>query len=598
MAESAPLAGQLLEFSEQDDRPREECGVWASLDPANPHLLEHAYTGAEQNQHRGEEGAGAAIISTDEPGMRIIKGVGKVHKVLGGDGTEQMPGVDVVTLMNISAHAYGVNLQVRYGTNSNYEDPEAALQPFCMPGGTFEYEDYKKEKRSFYQPAFSFSHNGNFIETEKLVEKYGLTEFSTDSDVIARSIYTEARDYCKGDIELAITRLLPELRGAFCITVMTEEGKLMAAKDRNAVRPLQLGKTETGGYIVTSEVKAISHIDGATWQREINAGEMVVITKDMIERGEEPRSSQWAKANLATCLLEFVYFSNKENIINGHLVSDVRREFGRMVWEEYQSQLADEAAAAMTDQDKELTEEAINAVFDTIVAEFGDEFDLSDDEIGEEPAKSGPWTLPVPNSGLQYAHGYAEASGREEKKLFIKNEEQGRSFIQTTTVARKLVARLKLLFDHDVLKEIAKPGVIVEFDENEDSIVRGNTASVTNERLRDIIHSLTGFQPIINMLVGSPPVIKGCHLGVDIGPAEGLLANKHNGDRAAMAKEIKADRVVYNRLEPMVKYLGGNVCSSCMGGPGPDMIPHQERPLVEHEPLERYIARQVLVSVS
>ncbi len=335
--------------------PKDACGVFGVWAPGED-VAKLAYYGLYALQHRGQEAAGIAVSDFDN--VIVYKDLGLVAQVF-----------DESTLATLTGSlAIG---HTRYSTTGscNYENAQPSFKQ--VKGGN---------------GSIALGHNGNLTNTHELSREYGDAArddmgATTDSDLITTMLAANP------DISLeeAAMGVLPQLRGAFSLVFMDEQ-TLYAARDRNGVRPLVLGRLQRG-WVVASETAALD-IVGASFLREVEPGELVAIDANGL------RTRTWAKAEPKGCLFEYIYLARPDTTIAGRGVHATRVELGRT--------LAREAPA---------------------------EADL---------------VIPVPESGGPAAIGYAEQSGIPYGEGLVKNRYVGRTFIQPSDTIRQLGIRLKL----------------------------------------------------------------------------------------------------------------------------------------------------------
>jgi amidophosphoribosyltransferase len=263
-------------------------------------------------------------------------------------------------------------------------------------------------------------------------------------------------------VEDAIADVLPRLRGAFSIVVMTKD-RVVAFRDPHGLRPLALGAIEpesgTEGpvrYCVASESCAFDII-GATLLRDVEPGEMVSLREDGLH---SRRVIQGARR--AFCVFEYIYFARPDSRMNDQVLQVVRGRMGEI--------LAREAPA-----DADLV-------------------------------------IPVPDSGNPAARGFARASGLPQDDGFVKNRYVGRTFIQPGHELRKHGLRMKF----NPLPDVVRGRRLVVVD---DSIVRGNTTRQIVQMLRD-----AGAREI-HMRISAPPIKHPCHYGIDMSTREEMVAH-------------------------------------------------------------------------
>lgn len=351
----------------------------------------------------------------------------------------------------------------------------------------------------------SLAHNGNLGNAGEIRERLAVNgsvfQTTTDSEVIVNLI---AR-YGQGSIEEALMKTMIDIKGAYSLLVMTED-KLVGVRDPHGVRPLCIGKLG-GAYILSSETCAIDTV-GGEYIRDVEPGEIVVIDANGLHSfptRQDPRQ--------AFCVFEFVYLARPDSNFNGKNVTLVRREMGRQLALEY----------------------PVDA--DIVV--------------------------PVPDSGIASALGYAEASGIPYMEGLMKNRYIGRTFIQPQQKMREVGVRLKL----NPIREILEGKRVVMVD---DSIVRGTTSRLIVQMMRN-----AGAKEV-HLLVSSPPVEYPCYYGIDTSERNQLIAAKHSLEE--IRDFIGADGLHYISLEGMLKATGlpeDKFCAACFSGDYPTEIPEK-----------------------
>jgi amidophosphoribosyltransferase len=358
----------------EDKGPQDACGVFGVWAPGEE-VAKLSFYGLYALQHRGTESAG--IATSDGERILIFKDMGLVSQVF----TEG----DLATLKGNLAIGH-----CRYSTtgSSTWVNAQPTLRPTKY--GTL-----------------ALAHNGNLTNTgdlAELVQKLegsatSMSGITTDTEIMTALIALQNEK----NVEASALAVLPQLEGAFSLVFM-DEHTLYAARDRHGVRPLVLGKLETG-WVVASESAALD-IVGAAFVREIEPGEFIAIDKNGV------RSQRWAEAQPKGCLFEYVYLARPDTTIAGSGIHKTRVAIG--------AQLAKEAPA---------------------------EADL---------------VIPVPESGTPAAIGYAKESGIPFGLGLVKNSYVGRTFIQPSQTIRQLGIRLKL----NPLREIIEGKRIVVVDDS------------------------------------------------------------------------------------------------------------------------------------
>lgn len=363
---------------------KEACGVFGIYDLKGGNVVPSIYYGLTSLQHRGQESCGLAVSRTDgERGnIQFHKELGLVSEVL-----------DEETLRNMEGDI-GIG-HVRYSTTGGSVAENA--QPLVL---------------SYIKGTLALAHNGNLVNTAKLkwelIRNGAIFHTTTDSEVIAFHIARE-RVHSK-TVEEAILKTAQRIKGAYGLVIMSPR-KLIGVRDPYGLKPLCLGKREHS-YILASESCALTAV-GAEFVRDIEPGEMVIITKDGV-RSEKAL----AKEKHAHCVFEYIYFARLDSTMDGVRIYDARIRGGKSLAKAYPV-----------------------------------EADL---------------VTGVPESGIPAAKGYSEASGIPFGFAFYKNGYIGRTFIKPTQKERESSVHLKL----SVLESVVRGKRIVLVD---DSIVRGTT---------------------------------------------------------------------------------------------------------------------------
>ncbi len=351
----------------------------------------------------------------------------------------------------------------------------------------------------------ALAHNGNLSNAYELRSELELggAIFHTTSDTeIIAYIVTQAR-LNSPSIENALSSAMNRLEGAYSLVLMSA-AKLLAARDPYGFRPLCYGKTLDGTYVVASESCALSAV-GAKFERDILPGEILVFDENGVRSnrdhcGEKPRRS---------CIFEYIYFARPDSVIDGVSVHAARKNAGAI---------------------------------------------LSKTHPVEADVVMG-----VPDSGIDAALGYAEASGIPYGMGFIKNKYIGRTFISPGQDKRIDQVRIKL----SAISESVKDKRIVLID---DSIVRGTTSRQIVNLLRE-----AGAKEV-HMRISSPPFMHPCYYGTDVDSRENLIACHHSVEE--IADIIGADSLGYLPKSELKNLIGSeNFCSACFNGVYPTPIP-------------------------
>lgn len=387
----------------------EECGVFGIYSPNTMDVASPTYFALYALQHRGQESCG--IVVNDRGVLSSYKDLGLVHEVFNAD-----------RLKNLGHGNIAIG-HVRYSTTGNSNRENA--QPLVV--------------RHIKGP-MAIAHNGNLVNARELREEYenkgAIFHSTNDTEVISYAI-TEER-LKTGSIEEAVQNAIRKLKGAFSLVIMSPT-KLIAIRDDEGFRPLCLGKLhDDGTYVVASETCALDSM-GATFIRDIKAGEMLVIDKN----GVRSITTNCTKKG-HMCVFEYVYFARPDSVIEGVSVHKARLKAGELLWKEH----------------------PVDA--DVVIG--------------------------VPDSGLDCALGFSKASKIPYGVGFIKNRYIGRTFIQPSQKQRTNSVRIKL----NVIKETVKDKRVVLID---DSIVRGTTCRHIVELLREAgakeVHMMISCPPFV-----------------------------------------------------------------------------------------------------
>ena len=454
-----------------DDKLHEECGVFGVFGHEDAGAL--TALGLHALQHRGQEAAG--IVTFDGAQFIPERHVGLVGDIFGKHGhTQNLRG----------ANAIG---HVRYSTTGG--SVVRNVQPMFaeLTGG-----------------GLAIAHNGNLTNARALrrdlVREGAIFQSTSDTEAI---IHLAARSRYEFVVEKLIDAL-KRVEGAYSLVALTSK-KLIGVRDAYGVRPLVLGRLDNA-WILSSETCALDII-GAEFVRDVEPGEMVIITNEGIESLHPfpPKPRRF-------CIFEYVYFARPDSMVEGKNVYEVRKHIGM--------ELAHEAPAAA----------------DIVV--------------------------PVPDSGVPAALGYAAASGLPFELGIIRNHYVGRTFIEPSDRIRHLGVKLK----HNANREKLKGRRIVLVD---DSIVRGTTSKKIVEMVRDAGATEVHFR------IASPPTTHSCFYGVDTPNKEDLLA--HNLDLEGMRTFIKADSLAFVSMDGLYRAMGEakriagvpQFCDACFSGDYP-----------------------------
>ncbi|KAJ55521.1 amidophosphoribosyltransferase [Actibacterium mucosum KCTC 23349] len=375
-----------------EDKLKEECGVFGVVgvsDAANFVAL-----GLHALQHRGQE-AGGIVSHHPESGFASARRFGYVRD-----------NFTKASLMETLPGSLSIG-HVRYSTaGSKGQTQIRDVQPFFG---------------EFSMGGAAIAHNGNITNADELrrelIERGSIFQSSSDSECI---IHLMARSLQR-NIPERMKDALRRVEGAFSVVAMTRT-KLIGVRDPLGVRPLVLGKVGDG-WVLSSETCALDII-GADYEREIEPGEMVVITQENGVESFHP----FERKKSRFCIFEHVYFSRPDSILGGQSVYETRRQIGV--------------------------------------------------ELARESAVEADLVCPVPDSGTPAAIGFSHESGIPYGMGIIRNQYMGRTFIEPTEQIRNMGVRLKLNVNRALIRD--KRVILVD-----DSVVRGTTSMKIKDMILD-----------------------------------------------------------------------------------------------------------------
>ncbi len=345
----------------------------------------------------------------------------------------------------------------------------------------------------------------NAAELKRELELQGMI-FHTSSDAELVSYVITKERISSGSIEEAVTRAMDRFDGGFCMLLMSPQ-KIIAARDKHGFHPLCYGQRENGQYVIASESCALDSV-GATFIRELIPGEIVVFSGEGIKSIKE----HCGKAPESLCVFEYVYTARPDSVISGCSVHEARKRAGALL-----------AAAHPVEADV---------------------------------------VVGVPDSGLDAALGYAQASGIPYGIGLIKNKYIGRTFIAPGQDVREDKVKIKLNPISATLK--GKRVVLVD-----DSIVRGTTCA----KLVKLLKNAGATE--VHLRSSAPPFIHPCYYGTDIDSKDALIACNHTIEE--ITKITGADSLGYLRLEDVTKLAEcstcGGYCTACFDGKYPTEKP-------------------------
>lgn len=286
--------------TQEQDKPREECGVFGAYDLDGDDVSHIIYYGLLALQHRGQESCGIAVSDTRGPKRKVLstKDMGLVNEVFTREHIEKLKG-DI-----------GVG-HVRYSTTGSSTRENA--QPLVL---------------NYVKGTLGLAHNGNLINALELRRELEYTgaifQTTIDSEVIAYHIARERLNSVS--VEDAVGRAMSKIKGAYSLVIMSPR-KLIGVRDPYGFRPLCIGRRDNV-YILASESCALDTV-GAEFIRDVEPGEIVTISK---ERGiESDMSHVLPKAEHARCVFEYIYFARPDSIIDGIGVYHSRIMAGRFL---------------------------------------------------------------------------------------------------------------------------------------------------------------------------------------------------------------------------------------------------------------------------
>src|SRR6185503_7870012 len=413
------------------------------------------------------------IAASDREQVRISRAMGYVADTFDGEALAALPGPVAIG-------------HVRYSTAG--ESKLLNAQPIlidCAHG------------------QIAICHNGNLVNArelrDQLVAQGSIFQSNSDTEVI---LHLYARSKARS-VEDAVVESVSQVQGAFSLAMLTRDC-LIAVRDPHGFRPLALGRLGDA-VVVCSETCAMDLI-GATYERDVEPGEVLIISADGI-RSIRP----FPPAQLAHCIFEHVYFARPDSYVFGRSVNEVRTELGRVLARE-------------------------NPVDADVV-------------------------VPVPDSGVCAAMGFAEQSGVPLRMGLIRNHYVGRTFIQPQASIRHFGVKVKLNPVRSVLD--GRRVVLVD-----DSLVRGTTSQKIVRMVR-----AAGAREV-HVRISCPPTISPCFYGVDTPCRSELIAATHTIDE--IREFLEADSVAYLSLEGLLSAVNTertSYCTSCYTGNYPVPVP-------------------------
>ncbi|MBN36736.1 MAG: amidophosphoribosyltransferase [Rhodospirillaceae bacterium] len=455
-----------------DDRLHEECGVFGIFGTKD--AAAHTALGLHALQHRGQESAG--IVAYDSNQFHVHRSLGLVSDVFASEAV----------MDRLAGHAaIGHN---RYATT----------------GGTV----LRNVQPIFVETdmgGLALAHNGNLTNAHQvkqdLVKHGAIFQSTADTEIIVHLVALSTMT----DMPSRLVDALKQVVGAYSLVALTET-QMIGVRDPLGVRPLVLGELD-GDYVLTSETCALDII-GATFIRDIEPGEMVIVDSDGLHS-----MHPFPKDQKRFCVFEYIYFSRPDSQVEGRNAYEVRKRMGA--------------------------------------------------ELARESGVPADVVVPVPDSGVPAALGYAEESSVPFALGIIRNHYVGRTFIQPSQHIRHLGVKLK----HNANRgELAGKRVMLL----DDSIVRGTTSTKIVAMVRD------AGATEVHMRIASPPTTHSCFYGVDTPSREELLASRM--DVADMAEFIGVDSLAFLTVDGLYRAAGQDdgrngdqpqYCDACLTGDYP-----------------------------
>lgn len=370
--------------------------------------------------------------------------------------------------------------------------------------GSSSWENSQPVYRQVGHNGLVLAHNGNLTNTRELADEIGKLFATSDTDLMTEAI--SQRMAQGSNLAEACRAVLPRFKGAYTLALM-DNTTIVGVRDPMGFRPMCVGRLDNG-WVIASETAALDII-GAKLDRELAPGEMVVIDESG-PRFEQPFETTAPRL----CVFEYVYFARPDSILRGNTIQEARQTMGR--------HLADQAPA--------------------------------DADV----------VVPVPESGIPAAQGYAAASGMLYSDGLVKNRYVGRTFIQPAQSMRDRGVRMKLNPMPGALT--GKRVVLVD-----DSIVRGSTTKQLIRMIRE------AGATEIHLRISSPPYRWPCFYGMDTGDRTTLLAADRTIDE--VAEFLDVDTLAYLELDRLLDAAGGSrddFCTACLSGDYPTDVPLED----------------------
>ena len=398
--------------------------------------------------------------------------------------------------------------------NEIFDQETLATLPGHLAIGHTRYSTAGESKLSNAQPIVincvhgqvAVCHNGNIVNAneikDRLVREGSIFQTNSDTEVLVHLYARSQASHFEG----ALFESIGQLTGAFSFAVLTKD-HLVAARDPHGFRPLAIGKLGDA-WVVCSETCALDLIN-ATYVRDVEPGEMVVIGANGLKS-----LRPFPHAKLSHCVFEHVYFARPDSEVFGQSVNEVRTNLGRL--------------------------------------------------LARETAVDADVVVPIPDSGVCAATGYAEEARLPMRFGLIRNHYVGRTFIEPAQSIRHFGVKVKL----NPVKSILAGQRVVLID---DSIVRGTTSRKIVKMVR-----AAGAREV-HLRISCPPTVSPCFYGVDTPRRSELIAATHSLDE--IRKYVGADTLGYLSLDGLLRAVGprqSNYCTSCYTGQYPVAFPRDE----------------------
>ncbi|MCW9036033.1 MAG: amidophosphoribosyltransferase [Rhodospirillales bacterium] len=357
----------------------------------------------------------------------------------------------------------------------------------------------------------AIGHNGNLTNTQTLrktlIKRGCIFQSTMDTEIIIHLVAISL-------YSSVVDRLVDALRqveGAYSLVALTEDS-VIGVRDPHGVRPLVLGKVGDS-YILASETCALDII-GADFIRDVEPGEIIVINAEGIHS-----IKPFAPVTSRFCIFEYIYFARPDSVLENKNVYNVRKAIG--------------------------------------------------EELSRESRIEADMVVPVPDSGVPAAIGYAEASGIPFELGIIRNHYVGRTFIEPGQEIRNFGVKLK----HNANKAKIEGKRVILVD---DSIVRGTTSM----KIADMVRAAGATE--VHLCISSPPTAYSCYYGIDTPEREDLMAAQMSIDE--MAKQIGVDSLQFISIEGLYRAVGEKTrneecpqfCDACFTGGYPTVLTDKE----------------------